>query len=181
MKKHRIIIASIIALVAFSASWAGPADEFLSLSREITDPPLEQTELWCNPDHLKNLEKDLAEKMMQCPGELKKLASGASEIDEGLMDRLLVRLKNNVGEKQNGELQEAFDVLNNARKAAVPVKKRNENSKILIFGKPIDLASGAWYTAPDGKKFWRSEQNPECILTPAEYKRFLSATETRNN
>jgi hypothetical protein len=41
-----------------------------------------------------------------------------------------------------------------------------------IYGYEVNLRDGEWRHTPDGKRFWVSNEYPEIILSPAEYRRY---------
>lgn len=137
------------------------AEDFLALNLEFrklknSDPAAESV--------MQSREALLSAKLFESQEALKHLTSRSGELEKGLLNRMVERLTFKVNHEKREDLREALEGFLKATNRINTGQKGTSG---------LDLNNGKWNTTPDGKKFWTSAENPEVILTPAEFQRVL--------
>ena len=148
---------------------------------------------------LKAREAALSAKLFEVPEPLNNLVSQSEKLEKGLLNRMVERLSFKVNHEKREDLREALDTFLKASNrmgnpfnedSTQPSGKKADKarvgkiSEVLAISeetksgsrepeRKIDLNNGNWNTTSDGKKFWISNDNPEVMLTPAEFQRVL--------
>lgn len=164
----------LIVLISFFGlpSLAGPVEDLLSISatyeltllQPLTDAVSEELKL-------SEQEARLMEQILASPAETQKLAEKANLLNGGVFRRLLSRVQFKINHESRTELQSMLTKLNGLSEHMLRGKKKIA----YIAGREVNLLDGEWRETPDGRQYWVSNEYPEIILSPAEYRKY-SAT-----
>jgi hypothetical protein len=113
-------------------------------------------------------ENALMIKLFSSKIELGKVASLVTKLDGAVYNRLIDRAKFEAshGNKKLADLIQSWEL---ARKPVLT--KDSKPEKIgRVYGVDLNLRDGKWNFTPDGKRFWVSNEYPDIILTPTEYR-----------
>ena len=175
MEKPSLVLIAALFLLSMSVA-AAHADslvkDFESLSQEYHRTsamdlsqavPLERS--------LKNVEDDLIERLLKSKQALHDLSRRASSLEAGLLSRLVKRLQFEVVQEGRAELKPMLTTFWSAYKQA-PTIDRGKKKIAFISGCEVNLLDGEWNYAPDGRRYWTSNEYPDIVLTAAEYRRY---------
>jgi len=119
-------------------------------------------------------ETAICTKLLDSKDALISIAKNSSRIESGLLSRLIERIRFKINHENRNDLKDVLEMFPFHQQLPDIIETQlqklgSENSRHL------DLQHGEWKTSPDGKKFWVSSEDPEVILTPAEFQRKLSS------
>ncbi|HOY69099.1 MAG TPA: hypothetical protein PLP29_19660 [Candidatus Ozemobacteraceae bacterium] len=171
----RIVLLVVVLLPLASAAFAGPvADEFIGLGRAYERAVITDFESGIgNEITLRLRESELLKKLLADEAELALVAARAAEIETGLRARLIDRVRFELAQEGRTSLSGVLEALVTAQKAD-PNDERGKKKIAMIYGRPVDMRDGEWHETPDGKRYWTSNEYPEIVLSPAEYRRYLA-------
>ncbi|RCK80982.1 MAG: hypothetical protein OZSIB_2359 [Candidatus Ozemobacter sibiricus] len=179
MKNAIFSVAAILLFVILATpALAGVAEEFMSLSREYELNIL--ASLHDSLDQgltLNAREKALTDRLLASEDELSKVVAQADRLELGLLTRLISRIQFEVIQEGRTSLQPYLSSLRSTLQSQTiddRVKKKIAN----IYGREVDLLDGEWKTAPDGRRYWVSNEYPDIILSSADYRRYLATAVT---
>lgn len=111
--------------------------------------------------------KDLVKSEKDASDFLKRLSK-----DEGkLGERFLAHIRFQISHEGRDDLKSLLKKWEADSAAAAEVNARERT--VSIYGCEVNLLDGEWRNAPDGRRFWISNEFPEIILSPAEYQRYF--------
>jgi hypothetical protein len=170
MKSFKIaLVILIMALFTVSAAWCDVADDLLQIDAELAAIAAAGDEsATAREDALKKQENELFALLLaseeKAAGFLDRVAAVAPE----LTARFLARLRFEVVHEGRVDLGALLDKwLGNENSAS-----RTKKKVAFIYGCEVNLLDGEWHNAPDGRRFWISNEFPDIILSPAEYQRY---------
>ncbi len=180
MKNISFIFVTAILLTAslITPALAGVAEEFMGLNREYELNVL--TTLHDSRGRgltLNSREKELTDRLMASEEELGKVAAQAVKLELGLLTRLIARVQFEILQEGRTTLQSALTALRAAFQAQT-IDDRGKKKIAYIYGREVDLLDGEWKTAPDGRRYWVSNEYPDIILSSADYRRYLATAVT---
>lgn len=172
MKIRNILsLMVIIVLVAASSAWCDPVDELIAIDSQLVE--LSQGELDQvaeTESQLKNEESRLFDRMLNSEEAIEKFVKLGDKFESGLEKRFVSRLKFAINQEDRIELKAYLNDWTNTWGDSASV--RGKKKIAYIYGREVDLRDGEWRHTPDGKRFWVSNEYPDIILTPAEYRRY---------
>ncbi|MBI3038387.1 hypothetical protein HYY75_04935 [bacterium] len=172
MRLSFYLLVLLNLLIAFPGLGLDLATELLSLSNTYEKNFLLEPNQSRENDLLV-YEESLFNSVLTSQDGLPGLSEVATRLETGLLNRLINRIQFKVVQESRNDLNGTLDSLRKAfssRSEGIKGKKKIAN----IGGREVDLLDGEWNTAPDGKRFWVSNEYPEIVLTPAEYRRYLA-------
>lgn len=175
MKNRNLIsLMVIILLVAAASAWCDTVDELIDIDSQLA--ALSQGELEQVADlesALKNKEMNLFDKLMNSQESLEKFVKNGDKFASGTEKRFVSRLKFAVNHENREELKAYLDEWDKSWGDGATV--RGKKKIAYIYGNEVNLLDGEWRNTPDGKRFWVSNEYPDIILTPAEYRRYAQS------
>lgn len=179
MKNAIFSVAAILLFVILATpALAGVAEEFLSLSREY-----ELNNLASLHDRLgqgltlNTRETELTDRLLASEDELSKVVAQADRLELGLLTRLISRIQFEVIQEGRTSLQSSLSRLRSTLQTQT-IDDRGKKKIANIYGREVDLLDGEWKTAPDGRRYWVSNEYPDIILSSADYRRYLATAVT---
>lgn len=179
MKKRNIIsLLLVMILVVASAAWCDVIDDLALIDSELAK--INQSELKTSVEFeqkLKAAEAKLLDKLFASKEALQKFVKIGNKFESGLDARFVSRLKFEVNQENRIDLKAYLDDWTNTwgdDGATVRGKKKIA----YIYGNEVNLMDGEWHNTPDGKRFWVSNEYPDVVLTPAEYRRYAQSATT---
>ncbi len=168
-------VKSLVLLLFISLctlpTYAGPVDELLSISAtyEMTlMQPLSEAvgeELKLNEQEARLTEQILADEK-----ETEMLVKKAGLLNQGVVRRLLSRVQFKINHENRDELKSVMTALSGMSEQMMRGKKKIA----YIAGREVNLLDGEWRETPDGRQYWVSNEYPEIILSPAEYRKYAA-------
>jgi|GEM_PF-1292712 len=122
-------------------------------------------------------ENILTNKILASEKDLLKLCERASQIEVGLLERLIKRIQFQVTQENKEALTPTLRILKTTYNNGIKVV-RGKKKIAQIGGQEVNLLDGEWNETPDGKRYWVSNEYPDIILTPAEYRRYMATAVT---
>jgi len=172
---NRIIILVVVVLPLASAAFAGSlADEFIGLGRSYDRAVIIDFKSGIrNEITLRVRESELTSRLLANEEELNLVAARAAELETGMRGRLIGRVQFEVSQEGHTNLTGVLQALQAAQKND-PNNERSKKKVAMIYGRPVDMRDGEWHETPDGKRYWTSNEYPDIVLSPAEYRRYLA-------
>ncbi|HNV69948.1 MAG TPA: hypothetical protein PKO06_09635 [Candidatus Ozemobacteraceae bacterium] len=162
-----LLFLSLIALPAFSS----PVDELLSISATYELTVLQPLpEAVTEELKLSEQESKLTEQILADQQETEKLTKKANLLSQGMIRRLLNRVQFKINHENRVELKGVMTALSGMSEQMMRGKKKIA----YIAGREVNLLDGEWREAPDGRQYWVSNEYPEIILSPAEYRKYAA-------
>ncbi len=113
-------------------------------------------------------ETSLISKLFDSNKELEKVESKVEKLGSAVFERLInrARFEANHGKKELAGYVELWE------KARDKVSQNSVKPEKIgrVYGVELNLSDGEWNFTADGKRFWASNQFPDIILTPTEYR-----------
>ncbi len=170
-------LAVILWMACFCLSGMAYGDnisELLEIDRELVKiAGQDVADTATRESELRARENSLFSSVINSSEDIEKLVSALASTGSGLDERFKSRLRFEVGQEHRKDLQILLDKwqgMNEGSSAYVRGKKI-----AYIYGCEVNLRDGQWHTAPDGRRFWVSNEYPDIVLSPAEYKRYLAS------
>lgn len=178
MKKLKIAVILWMACFALSSMVYGDSiNALLDIDRELVElsgQKLEET--GARESELREQENKLFSAIISSNEEVKKLISALAFSGSGLDKRFKSRLLFEINQENRNDLQILLDKWQGTGEG--PSATVRGKKVAYIYGCEVNLRDGQWRNAPDGRRFWVSNEYPDIVLSPAEYKRYMaSATE----
>lgn len=172
-------LAVILWMACFCLSgmvYADNISELIDIDRELVEIAGQDiAETAARESELRARESQLFSSVINSNEEIELLISTLANSASGLDERFKSRLRFEINHERRNDLQILLDKWQNTGEgpsAAVRGKKI-----AYIYGCEVNLYDGQWRTAPDGRRFWVSNEYPDIVLSPAEYKRYLASAE----
>ncbi|PKL48104.1 MAG: hypothetical protein CVV42_10605 [Candidatus Riflebacteria bacterium HGW-Riflebacteria-2] len=105
--------------------------------------------------------------------DIERLIPALASTGSGLDERFKSRLRFEIGQEHRKDLQILLDKIQGMEEG--PSASVRGKKIAYIYGCEVNLRDGQWHTAPDGRRFWVSNEYPDIVLSPAEYKRYLAS------
>jgi len=97
----------------------------------------------------------------------------------GQTERFLAHIRFEVSHEGRDDLKPLLQKWEKVSDA--PAEGQSREKTVSIYGCEVNLLDGEWRNAPDGRRFWISNEFPEIILSPAEYQRYFKVTAQDGN
>ncbi len=178
MKKLKI--AAILLMACFFLSgmvYGDNINALLDIDRELVELSSQNLEITAaRESELREKENKLVSTIINSNEEIEKLISALTSSDSGLNERFKSRLRFEISQEHRNDLQVFLDKWQGSGEGPSATVKGKKVA--YIYGCEVNLQDGQWRNAPDGRRFWVSNEYPDIVLSPAEYKRYVaSATE----
>ena len=172
MKIRNIIsLVVVIVIVAASSAWCDTVDELISIDSKLVKLSQSEHDLATEAESLlKKEEIKLFDRMLKSKNEIEKFVKLGDKFESGLEKRFVSRLKFAVNQESRSDLKAYLDDWTSAWGDGATV--RGKKKIAFIYGNEVNLLDGEWRNSPDGKRFWVSNEYPNVILSPAEYRRY---------
>lgn len=120
---------------------------------------------------LKKKETELFNSLLKSTEKIDKFIEVADDFESGIQDRFFDRLNFEINQENRTELKAYIDGwnFNNPSQGA---NFRSKQVIAYIYGNEVNLRDGEWRYTPDGRRFWVSNQYPDIVLSPAEYRHY---------
>ncbi len=169
------LIMLLMALFTVSAAWCDVPEELLVIDKELAVLSAS------NEDKDMQREKELKARELELFAGLLKSEEAAANFlqlaassDTGLAARFMSRLRFEVTQEGRSDLK--FLLEDWASKIeGESAQIRSKKKVAFIYGSEVNLLDGQWHNAPDGRRFWISNEYPDIILSPAEYQKYLKS------
>ncbi len=178
--KNVIAFAIILLFTAVSIgpAMAGTAEDFLALGRQYELDALSPVNQSSDRElSLNSREQELTNRLLASEEELAKVAARAGELELGLLARLIARVQFEITQEGRTSLQPSLKALM-ASFQSLGGDLRGKKKIANIYGNEVNLLDGEWNTTPDGRRYWTSNEYPDIILTPADYRRYMATAVT---
>ena len=177
MKKIRLAVILWMACFCLSGMVYGDnINDLLDIDRELVEmsgQDLENT--GARESELREKENKLFSAIINSNEEVEKLISVIDSSSSGLDERFKSRLRFEIGQEHRNDLQILLDKMQGAGEGS---SASIRGKKIAyIYGCEVNLYDGQWRNAPDGRRFWVSNEYPDIVLSPAEYKRHMQSAQ----
>lgn len=177
MKKIRLAVILWMACFCLSGMVYGDnINDLLDIDRELVEmsgQDLENT--GARESELREKENKLFSAIINSNEEVEKLISVLDSSSSGLDERFKSRLRFEIGQEHRNDLQILLDKMQGAGEGS---SASIRGKKIAyIYGCEVNLYDGQWRNAPDGRRFWVSNEYPDIVLSPAEYKRHMQSAQ----
>lgn len=175
MKIRRLtLLVLIIALFTVSAAWCDVIDDLMANDRQLAGFSAATGSAAADLTALQLRESELFAALLQSDEDIKKFVSQAEATDSEILNRFYDRVRFEVSHEKRSELSFLIEDLNDGAGAT---DARNKKI-VFIYGSEINLLDGEWRSSPDGRRFWVSNECPDIVLSPAEYKRHFKNAAT---
>ena len=173
MKKFTAGLFALLLICLSSSLWATDSvDELLSLNARYEKTfamPLEAAV--AQEAALKSQEAVLVDQILAQPADLSKLVSCSSQLYASVLQRLIQRLQFRIAQEDRKEYRDSLQALQKSAETTVRGKKKVAS----IGGCEVNLRDGEWRESPDGRQYWVSNEYPDIVLTPAEYRKYAAS------
>ncbi|MFZ5949805.1 MAG: hypothetical protein ACOYXC_03815 [Candidatus Rifleibacteriota bacterium] len=175
MKIRNILsLMVIIVLVAVSSAWCDVVDELIEIDAKLAQTSQgELAEVADVESQLKDRENEAFKKLLDSKEAIEKFVKLGDKFESGLEKRFVSRMKFAINQENRNDLKAYLDDWTNVWGDGATV--RGKKKIAYIYGNEVNLLDGEWRNAPDGKRFWVSNEYPDIILSPAEYKRYAQS------
>lgn len=164
----------LLFFVFFSCSvvFGGVIEDLQSLDREMAALTVSDDEAFYQQEAaLRARATILFDEILASEKNVKLFFSVASELQPALVKGFVDRLRFAVIQENRQDLKPFLDSWTGNGKAGADGSR---NRKIaIIYGNEINLNSGTWNNAPDGRRFWVSAEHSDLVLSPAEYQKYF--------
>lgn len=176
MKKRNIIsLLIVIILVSASSAWCDLIDDLALIDSELTK--VAQSDLSTSVEFeqkLKATEAKLFKKVFESKEAMQKFIKNADKFQSGLDVRFISKLKFEINQENRVDLKAYLDDWTNTW-GDESATFRGKKKIAYIYGNEVDLRDGEWHNSADGKRFWVSNEYPDIVLSPAEYRRYAQS------
>jgi len=172
------MLVLLIASFTVSAAWSNTvADELVSINNQLenlvnsekpADLDLENT--------LRARETELFTELLKSEKTASEFLQVAFEKARGQAERFLARVRFEVVHEGREDLRTVLEKWSSNLDGSSA--SRSKKKVAFIYGCEVNLYDGEWRTAPDGRRFWVSNEYPDIILSPAEYQKYLKTAAT---
>ncbi len=172
------MLVLLIASFTVSAAWSNTvADELVSINNQLenlvnsekpADLDLENT--------LRARETELFTELLKSEKTASEFLQVAFEKARGQAERFLARVRFEVVHEGREDLRTVLEKWSSSLDGSSV--SRSKKKVAFIYGCEVNLYDGEWRTAPDGRRFWVSNEYPDIILSPAEYQKYLKTAAT---
>lgn len=171
---NRIVLLVVVLLPLASAAFAGSlADEFIGLGRVYERELITDLESGIRSEiNVRVREADLTNRLLADETELNLVAARAAELESGMRARLIGRLQFEISQEGRASLNGVLQLFLAAHGDDASVARGKKIA--IIYGREVDMRDGEWHETPEGKRYWTSNEYPDIVLSPAEYRRYLS-------
>ena len=173
-------MAVIMWIACFCLSGMAYGDnirELLDIDRELVDISGQEVEKTAAREaELRVRENQLFSAVMNSNEDVEKLIEALSTSSSGLDERFKSRLRFEIGQENRKDLQILLDKWQGGVEG--PSATIRGKKIAYIYGCEVNLYDGQWHNAPDGRRFWVSNEYPDIVLSPAEYKRYAQSAQT---
>lgn len=177
MKKRNIIsLLVVMILVAASSAWCDPVDDLLKIDSELASlPQNELSRSIQDESRLKAEETKIFAKIIESKEAIKKFIKLGNRFESGSAFRFVTKLKFEVNQENRTDLKAYLDDWKDTWGDDFGATIKGKKKIAYIYGNEVNLMDGEWRYAPDGKRFWVSNEYPDIILSPAEYRRYAQS------
>lgn len=169
--RNLLSLMVIIVLVAATSAWCDNVDELVDIDAKLAKLSQSEHDLAAEAEILlKNEENRLFDKVLESGDAIEKFVKLGDRFESGMEKRFVSRLKFAVNQEDRLELKAYLDDWTNTWGDSASV--RGKKKIAYIYGNEVNLLDGEWRQSPDGKRFWVSNEYPDVILSPAEYRRY---------
>jgi anaerobic selenocysteine-containing dehydrogenase len=173
--KNAISLFIILTFFLASAAWADPLAELKSIEAELTSLAKQNSEeSLARESKLKVEENRVFSEILQAKDALESFINNAEQFEPGLKFRFVSRLKFEITQEGRTDLKKYLDDYTETW-GDEGTWTRNKKKVAYIYGHEVNLRDGEWRHSVDGKRFWVSNEYPEIVLSPAEYRRYAQS------
>lgn len=171
---NRIVLLVVVLLPLASAAFAGSlADEYIGLGRVYERSLITDLESGIRSEiNVRMREAELTNKLLADEAELNLVAARAAELESGMRARLIGRLQFEISQEGRAGLNGVLQMFLAANGDDSSISRGRKIA--IIYGREVDMRDGEWHETPEGKRYWTSNEYPDIVLSPAEYRRYLS-------
>jgi len=170
-------LAVILWMACFCLSGMAYGDnisELIDIDRELVKiAEQDVADTAARESELRARENALFSSVINSGEDLEKLVPALSSTGSGLDERFKSRLRFEIGQEHRKDLQILLDKIQGMEEG--PSASVRGKKIAYIYGCEVNLRDGQWHTAPDGRRFWVSNEYPDIVLSPAEYKRYMAS------
>jgi hypothetical protein len=172
MNIYKIAFLFIITFLVSVPGWCDPVEELLEIDQKLValrnSPDTDSLQL---EGKLKIREAKAFRELFHSKDALEKFVNKADDFSPALVKRFVGHLQFEINQEKRNDLKHFLDEYQKTwedESSWVKGKKKIA----YIYGYEVNLRDGEWRHTPDGKRFWVSNEYPEIILSPAEYRRY---------
>lgn len=171
---NRIVLLVVVLLPLASAAFAGSlADEYIGLGRVYERSLITDLESGIRSEiNVRMREAELTNKLLADEAELNLVAARAAELESSMRARLIGRLQFEISQEGRAGLNGVLQMFLAANGDDSSISRGRKIA--IIYGREVDMRDGEWHETPEGKRYWTSNEYPDIVLSPAEYRRYLS-------
>lgn len=169
------LLVLFIALFTVTAAWCDVVDDIIDNDRKLAGfSATRSTAAGVCETALLLRESDLFAVLLQSKENVLRFVKVAETTESDVLKRFYDRVRFEVSHEKRSDL--SF-LIENPLSVTVPKSSRSHKKIVFIYGSEVNMLDGEWHNAPDGRRFWVSNESPDIVLSPAEYRRhFKNAT-----
>ncbi|MBU1109613.1 MAG: hypothetical protein KKB51_23225 [Candidatus Riflebacteria bacterium] len=177
MKKMKMAVILWMACFCLSGmAYGDNIEDLLNIDRELIDISGQEIEKTAaRESELMVRENQLFSVIVNSSEDVEKLIEALPASGSGLDERFKSRLRFEIGQESRKDLQFLLEKWESGEGSSATVRGKKV---AYIYGCEVNLYDGQWHNAPDGRRFWVSNEYPDIVLSPAEYKRYKQSAQT---
>ncbi|HNW12594.1 MAG TPA: hypothetical protein PLK58_02365 [Candidatus Rifleibacterium sp.] len=171
MKVNRLSwLVLLFALFTVSAAWCDVVAELMANDRAMS------TQEASRDVSLQLRESELFTALLASKTDIQRFVETAEATESDILSRFFERVNFEVVHERRSDLAYLLEEWHGEGKQ--PNFPRSKKKVAMIYGNEVNLLDGEWRQAPDGRRFWVSNEYPEIVLSAAEYKKYLNNAAT---
>lgn len=176
--RNLTLLLLFMTLFTLSAAWCDVIEDIIANDRELENiENLETSPSGSAATRLRLHENALFEQLLDSKEDSQRFIEVAGDSQPELLNRFIDRVRFEVSQEKRSDLNfllEGWNDFSEGESATV----RGHKKVVFIYGFEVNLLDGEWHNAPDGRRFWVSNEYPDVVLSPAEYRRHFKNAAT---
>jgi hypothetical protein len=169
----KLFLTLMAVILLFSTSVRGDEIQALKeLDHQFIEAAASELSVGASKEEeLKKKEAELFNSLLKSTEKIDEFLKVANDFDSGMQIRFYDRLNFEINQENRTELKAYINNwdFNNPAPGA---NFRGKQVIAQIYGYEVNLRDGEWRHTPDGRRFWVSNQYPDIVLSPAEYRHY---------
>ena len=168
--RNLTLLVLFISLFTLSAAWCDVVEDLIANDKQLENlaDKTDQTESIAT--ELRVRESAMFEQLLESKEDSQRFATTVGDSHSSLFARFIARIRFEISHEKRSELNFLIENQNNPFEGESATVRDNKKV-VFIYGCEVNLLDGEWRNAPDGRRFWISNEYPDIVLSPAEYRR----------
>ncbi len=167
MKVNKLTwLVLLFALFTVSAAWCDVVADLMANDRAMSAQEKSRDV------SLQLRESELFTALLSSKNDIQRFVETAEADESDILSRFFERVSFEVVHERRSDLAYLLDEWHG--EGDQPESARGKKKVAMIYGSEVNLYDGEWRQAPDGRRFWVSNEYPEIVLSAAEYKKYLN-------